>query len=175
MPSNNFTASGYVKIYGLYPNTAPRLMWEGSNALTQGFSEHIARLLGGAVGSLIGADNRTVESGTALWAAYMIPGKGSSAPQFSDTSLEDPFLDGNSDEVIVPISSVSYSNPLPGSVTFNAILPTGSVTDSFNQDPLQEIGLYSESGVLLARYVHSAQNKTPTFQLQYSWTITFRS
>lgn len=175
MPSNNFTASGYVKLFGLYPNLPPKLLWESNNTLTQGFSEHIASLLGGAVGTLIGADNRTVESGTAKWAAYMTPGKGSASPQFSDTTLDDPFLDASLAEIIIPITSVSYGSPLPGSVTFNAIIPTGAASDSYNQDPIQEIGLYSESGVLLARYVHTAQNKTPAFQLQISWTITFRS
>jgi hypothetical protein len=78
-------------------------------------------------------------------------------------------------DLILNISSTSYEVPFPGSVTFISSLPSGEDDDDFNTTPLSEVGLFSESGLLLARQVHGAIEKTSLFQLQYSWTITFRS
>ncbi len=173
--TDSFTAKGHVRIDALYEGGYSKLLWENHNTLTNQFASSIARLLGGDVGTLIGEDLRTVSSGTARWASYMKIGSGTTPAGIDDIAIEIPIQDDLSADLVLPISSTSYGNPFPGSATFISSLPGGDDDDEYNTTPLSEVGLFSESGLLLARQVHGAIEKTSLFQLQYSWTITFRS
>lgn len=171
--SENVIASGSVKIEKIF-SVGKVLLWENKNTLTTHFFNTIPRLLAGQVGTMTGNDLRTVQSGTGLWATTMQVGKGSTPASSLDMDLEDS-VQILSEDYPLPIGSVAFGTPSPGSVAFSATLPLGAGGDDFNNNPLTEVGLYSEAGLLLARQVYPAINKTTSFQLQYTWTITFRS
>jgi len=171
---NTVNVKGHVKIESVKPNGSREILYDDHNVLTNGFAENISQLLAGQVGTFVGATLREVQTGTARWASFMKVGSGSTAPIPSDTDLETPFVSGSSDLTLF-LSSVSTGSPSLGSAVFSAILPSGVTGDDYNNTAPSEVGLFSENGVLLARVVYTPINKTPLFQLQYTWTITFRS
>ena len=159
---------GWVKIEALYPDGSTELLCEDHNTLTTSLFTTMASMLAGQVGTLTGTDLRTVQTGTAKWATYMKVGSGTTPALATDTDLE-------SSIVSISISAVAFSSPMAGSVAMSATLPGGLVESEYNTVPLTEVGLFSESGVMLARQVYTAITKSSSFQLQYTWTITFRS
>jgi len=174
MLNDSLLASGNVQIFKVFSDRK-ELIWTHRNTLTTSFFTTIPQLLAGQVGTLIGDNSRTVADGTAKWVTYMKVGFGSTPAAVSDNDLEDPSQGSGTTDYILPISTVSFENPATGSVSFSATLPTGTGSDDYNTTPLTEVGLYSETDLLLARQVYTDIAKTETFQLQYTWTITFRS
>jgi hypothetical protein len=171
--TTNINAYGYVEIWALYEDGSKELLWGNKNTLTSKFYTSITRLLAGEVGEFL-EGTRTVQNGTARWASYMKIGKGTTAPTVSDLDVEDAIQESGND-LILNISTVSFGVPQAGSVNFNAILPVGDPGSEYNTTPLTEVGIFSEVGEMLARQVYDPLEKTTAFQLQYSWTFTFRS
>ena len=166
-------ASGYVRIYSKSgPEARPVLVHSGRNLLVNNFYLNIPKLLAGQVGNMIGNNSRTVQDGSANWVTYMSVGTGTTAPALIDQSLQTPVLNSGS-PIVMPISTVSFSTPFTGSVTFNAVLPGGSDSSPYNGVNLSEVGLFAETGTMYARYVYTPIIKTSVFQLNYEWTITF--
>ena len=165
---DSFNARGRVRIWQINNSGQKALIRDSSNTLVNGFYTAIPKLIAGEVGAMSGQNNRTVGTGTANWVTYMKIGSGTTATRGTDTDLEEA-LTG----ITLPISRVFYSTPFPGSVTFNAVVPGGSDSDLYNTTPLTEVGLFSETGVMYARFVYAAIQKSSIFQLNYEWTITF--
>ena len=90
-------------------------------------------------------------------------GTGTTAPTRDDVALKDG--------AALSISTTSaLVTGKPGEVKFSAELPIGASGDG---KTFTEVGLFSEDGTMFARQVHTAQTKSSSVKLEYTWIIVF--
>ena len=84
-------------------------------------------------------------------------GKGTTAPVEGDVALESYLMQG----------TIIKRTEDTKKVVFEYLLGV----DNLNGEALTEAGLVTDDGILFARVVHDAINKTSLIQLLYSWTV----
>jgi hypothetical protein len=143
--------TGHVKIYAnptsrILPRTDPRLrlLFEGDNLVTELGLQVLAALASGCAGDpTIDGTTYTSANRNQLFVTTMKVGTANNptAANTADTDLYD------SDPYIVTTLTVTY--PEPGTVRFAALAP-GSAGEKLTED-----GLFTASGILVARKVFS--------------------
>lgn len=104
---------------------------------------------------------------TAYMAATLRVGTGGTAPARTDTALGGEIHSETITTVAFPTDGVDEI----GQVTFSVFIDYNEPeTDG---QVLQEAGLFSTNGLLIARQVHGPVTKDSNFKLEYRWRIVF--
>jgi hypothetical protein len=167
---------GAVEISAILRDGSRRLLWKDHNILTIGFIQSLMFFLSGQPGTMTGTGSRTVATGTARWPTYMKVGTSTIIPTKLDSDILSPIPSplAPSEDFKMPITSYSFGIN-NDSVTFYSVIDGGLEDYSYNTSPLSEVGLFTEADILVARQVYPTISKSFIFQLQYAWTIAFRS